>query len=119
MSLLGRACASACFVALASPGWSAELPAEPRARSIQIVNETSLTIQVLYAYDSRTRPWLEDALGNRVIPAGQTIRLYLDQSDACLYTFQAILADNTELNYDRYDVCRNDSLHVKQRPDAQ
>ena len=99
-----------------SPGWSAEgaVPAqEPRARSIQIVNETTQTIKVLYAYDSHTQPWLEDALGNSVIPAGQTIRLMLDATDACLYTFQAILMDDTELNYDRYDVCKNPALHVK------
>jgi hypothetical protein len=81
-------------------------------KSILIVNETTQTIQNLYAYNSYSPPWLEDALGDSVIEAGRSVTLHLGNEDSCRYSFQAVLRDGTELNYQRYDVCARHELHI-------
>jgi hypothetical protein len=112
-----RRTAAVAALLLASLGWRAEgapsVEDQPRDKSIVIVNETGQTIMYLYAYSSFTEPWLEDALGDQVIEAGQAITLHLGKDTSCRYTFQAELRDGTKLDYDRYDVCEHSSLHVK------
>ena len=76
-------------------------------RHVTIHNETGWTMLRFYASDSRADSWEEDILGDRVLEAGASIRINIDDgSGACLYDFKAEFANGQELVRNRINVCQ-------------
>ena len=76
-------------------------------RQVRIHNQTGWTMTHFYASDSRVDSWQEDMLGSRVMGAGESWRMNIDDgSGACLYDFKARFSNGQELTRFGVNVCQ-------------
>ena len=113
ISKFGARCAAA-FSALAlvaSAGVTVAVatatPAFAQDRRVRIINGTRHTMVRFYASNSSRTSWEEDILGRKVLPAGQSVVVNIDDgSGACLYDFKAVFDDGDELTRGQINVCQ-------------
>lgn len=109
----GARCAAA-FSALALMGSvgatvavATATPAVAQDRRVRIINGTNHTMVRFYASNSSRTSWEEDILGRKVLPAGQSVMVNIDDgSGACLYDFKAVFDDGDELTRGQVNVCQ-------------
>ena len=76
-------------------------------RRVRIINDTRHTMVRFYASNSSRTNWEEDILGQRVLPAGQSVVVNIDDgSGACLYDFKAVFDDGDVLTRGQINVCK-------------
>jgi len=74
---------------------------------VRIINGTRHTMVRFYASNSSRTTWEEDILGQRVLPAGQSVMINIDDgSGACLFDFKAVFDDGDELTRSQINVCQ-------------
>jgi hypothetical protein len=82
-------------------------PAVAEDRRVRIINSTHHTMVQFYASNSSRTSWEEDILGQRVLPAGQSVMVNIDDgSGACLYDFKAVFDDGDVLTRSQINVCQ-------------
>ena len=82
-------------------------PAQAEDRRVRIINDTRHTMVRFYASNSSRTTWEEDILGQRVLPAGNSVMINIDDgSGACLYDFKAVFDDGDELTRSQINVCQ-------------
>ncbi|ODT83666.1 MAG: hypothetical protein ABS76_01735 [Pelagibacterium sp. SCN 64-44] len=75
-------------------------------RRVQINNYTSYDIISFYASNKGTRSWEEDILGRKILPAGHSVVINIDDgSGYCKYDFLAVFEDGEELVKYNNNVC--------------
>ena len=85
----------------------ASAPAVAQDRRVRIINDTRHTMVRFYASNSSRTSWEEDILGQRVLPAGQSVVINIDDgSGACLYDFKAVFDDGDVLTRGQVNVCQ-------------
>ena len=85
----------------------ASAPAVAEDRRVRIINDTRHTMVRFYASNSSRTTWEEDILGQRVLPAGQSVMVNIDDgSGACLYDFKAVFDDGDVLTRTQVNVCQ-------------
>lgn len=82
-------------------------PAQAQDRRVRLINSTRHTMVQFYASNSSRTNWEEDILGQRVLPAGQSVTVNIDDgSGACLFDFKAVFDDGDVLVRNRINVCQ-------------
>ena len=85
----------------------ASAPAVAEDRRVRIINDTRHTMVRFYASNSSRTNWEEDILGQRVLPAGQSVMINIDDgSGACLFDFKAVFDDGDVLIRNQINVCQ-------------
>lgn len=85
----------------------ASAPAVAQDRRVRIINDTRHTMVRFYASNSSRTSWEEDILGRRVLPAGQSVMINIDDgSGACLFDFKAVFDDGDVLTRSQINVCQ-------------
>jgi len=85
----------------------ASAPAVAQDRRVRIINDTRHTMVRFYASNSSRTTWEEDILGQRVLPAGQSVMINIDDgSGACLFDFKAVFDDGDVLTRSQVNVCQ-------------
>jgi hypothetical protein len=85
----------------------ATAPAVAEDRRVKIINGTRHTMVRFYASNSSRTTWEEDILGQRVLPAGQSVMVNIDDgTGACLFDFKAVFDDGDELTRSQINVCQ-------------
>jgi len=75
-------------------------------RRVRIVNDTSYDIISFYASNKGSRSWEEDILGRRILPAGHSVVINIDDGTGyCKYDFLAVFEDGDELEKYNINVC--------------
>ena len=104
MSFTKVAAALGAAIALSS---LATAPAQAEDRRVRIINNTRHTMVRFFASNSSRTTWEEDILGQRVLPAGQSVMINIDDgSGACLFDFKAVFDDGDELVRQQVNVCQ-------------
>ena len=104
MSFSKVAAALGAAIALSS---LASVPAQAEDRRVRIINDTRHTMVRFYASNSSRTTWEEDILGQRVLPAGQSVMVNIDDgSGACLFDFKAVFDDGDVLTRNQINVCQ-------------
>ncbi|MBX7248919.1 MAG: hypothetical protein K1X35_07680 [Caulobacteraceae bacterium] len=104
MSFTKVAAALGAAIALSS---LASAPAQAEDRRVRIINDTRHTMVRFYASNSSRTTWEEDILGQRVLPAGQSVVINIDDgTGACLFDFKAVFDDGDELTRGQINVCQ-------------
>ena len=99
-------CAAALGAVLTMSSFAAT-PAVAQDRRVRIINDTRHTMVRFYASNSSRTSWEEDILGQRVLPAGQSVVINIDDgSGACLYDFKAVFDDGDVLTRGQVNVCQ-------------
>ena len=85
----------------------ATAPAVAQDRRVRIINDTRHTMVRFYASNSSRTTWEEDILGQRVLPAGQSVMINIDDgSGACLFDFKAVFDDGDVLTRSQVNFCQ-------------
>jgi hypothetical protein len=85
----------------------AAAPAVAEDRRVRIINDTQHTMVRFYASNSSRTTWEEDILGQRVLPAGQSVMINIDDgSGYCLFDFKAVFDDGDVLTRSQINVCQ-------------
>ena len=104
MSFTKVAAALGAAIALSS---LASAPAQAEDRRVRIINDTRHTMVRFYASNSSRTTWEEDILGQRVLPAGQSVVINIDDgTGACLFDFKAVFDDGDVLTRSQINVCQ-------------
>ncbi len=86
---------------------STATPSVAEDRRVRIINSTRHTMVRFYASNSSRTDWEEDILGQRVLPAGQSVMINIDDgSGACLFDFKAVFDDGDVLTRSQINVCQ-------------
>lgn len=84
-------------------------------RKIQLVNETSFDIVVFQASRVSANDWEEDIFGDKILPAGETANVDLDDgTGACLFDFRFVFSDETVTTAANVNVCKVGSYYVRE-----
>lgn len=76
-------------------------------RTVQVINNSGLTITRFYGSNSGRSSWEEDILGDGVLPPGGAASInFNDGSGACSFDFKAVFADGSSVVESNVDVCR-------------
>ena len=86
---------------------STATPSVAEDRRVRIINDTRHTMVRFYASNSSRTDWEEDILGQRVLPAGQSVMINIDDgTGACLFDFKAVFDDGDVLTRSPINVCQ-------------
>ncbi len=92
--------------AVAALAVSFSAPAAALDRWVVIVNETRYDIVEFYGSHVDARTWQEDILGNRILRAGDSVRVNFDDGTGyCMFDFRAVFSDGDVLIRERINVC--------------
>src|SRR3954470_2880959 len=84
---------AALAVTITSPQ-AASAAADGKDRKVLVQNLSSQTLQELYASPATAKTWEEDLLGQRTVPAGDSISANIDNGTAeCMYDLKAVMAN--------------------------
>lgn len=95
--------AVAAFVSVAGPAGAAP---DGKNRKVTVENVSSQTVRELYASPITATFWEEDLLGQRTLPAGQSISANIDNGTTeCYYDLKAVLANGKAVEQRKVNVC--------------
>jgi hypothetical protein len=104
MSFTKVAAALGAVIALSS---IAAVPAHAEDRRVRIINSSNVQLDRFYASNASVTDWQEDILGQRVLPAGESLVINIDDgTGACLYDFKAVFHNGRTDVAERINVCQ-------------
>ena len=97
---------AAAAAALVSLAGTASAAPDGKNRKVTVENLSSQTVRELYASPITATIWEEDLLGQRTLPAGQSISANIDNgTDQCYYDLKAVLANGKAVEQRKVNVC--------------
>lgn len=75
-------------------------------RNLTVVNKSSTPMTAFYASNVGTSDWEEDILGTDVLPAGQSVKINMDDGTGyCRFDLKAEFSDGSEAIQENVNVC--------------
>ena len=93
-------------IAAAGSATLASAATDGKDRRVTIQNASSQAVYYLYAYPTGVTPWLEDMLGDEIIPPGTSKVANFDYGTMdCRFEIKTVMKDGTEHFHRDADVC--------------